>query len=156
MRGAQKTWLMGEEDRPTPTARVPKAVADVVIGERCRFEGKLFLDGRCRIDGLVRGEVSARGELEVGETGEVTAGISGEIVRVFGTVIGGIVCTSKIELKQGASVRGDISAPAVVIEDGVSFEGYCNMQVAQVAAEEPEGVEVKVVELSSDAVHETE
>ena len=100
---------------------------DVLVGPRCYISGALQLDGFCVIDGTVEGEVSSSGELIVGESGVVKARITGSVVRIYGRVVGDIDCSTRLELKKGANVTGNISATSLVIEDGVIYQGYCTM-----------------------------
>ena len=104
-----------------------------LIGRDCRITGKLELGGSTQIDGTISGEVFSSGELTVGEGALIEAKIVGVKVRVFGTVNGDIECSERLELHGGANVTGNISAPALVIQDGVTFEGQCSMRRAKLS-----------------------
>ena len=130
------TWFFNDKNstgvkRPAgdsnPDISRMKDRADVVIGEKSFISGALQLDGMCLIEGTIEGEVSSTGELVISETGVVKARISGSVVRVLGRVVGDIECTTRLELKTGAVVTGNISATGLVIEDGVVYQGYCTM-----------------------------
>ncbi|MCB0358103.1 MAG: polymer-forming cytoskeletal protein [Bdellovibrionales bacterium] len=103
---------------------------NVLVGKECRISGRLSLTGQAVIDGAVDGEIVATGELTVGQTGVVDAKIVGERIHVYGRVVGEIECSEKLFLHAGARVYGNLRCPAVVMEDGVSFEGHCSMETA--------------------------
>jgi cytoskeletal protein CcmA (bactofilin family) len=49
------------------------------------------------------------------------------VAIVKGEVNGGIQASQRIEAYPPARIIGDIQAPVVAIESGVTFEGKCNM-----------------------------
>jgi len=57
----------------------------------------------------------------------VKAMVQGATVVVHGTVTGDIRATSRLEIRRPAKVKGNISSPVLVIEEGASFEGKCSM-----------------------------
>lgn len=98
-----------------------------VIGPQCRMGGTFEFSGGAQIDGVLEGEITAEGELIIGETAQIKATIRGERVGVFGRVIGDIYCNDRLEIFSGARVSGNISSPRLVIHDGVVFDGSCCM-----------------------------
>ena len=58
----------------------------------------------------------------------MTAQIRAASVSVAGKVSGDIVATQRIEIRPGAKVNGNITAPVLVIHEGATFEGHCAMQ----------------------------
>jgi cytoskeletal protein CcmA (bactofilin family) len=115
--------------------------------------GNLDLKGGAQIDGSVAGEISAEGELVIGESAQVKAAIQGEQVRVFGRVIGDIVCSERLELFSGARVTGNISSPRLIIHDGVIFDGSCQMEQQRLARLDGQTAEAgsKISDLSPSA-----
>lgn len=101
------------------------------------FEGKLKCDGTIRIDGHFKGEILATGTLVIGELGIVESDIHAHYIIVSGEVHGKIVADEKIEIRPPGKVFGNIQAPCVVLNEGVIFEGTCQMQEAKEAAEKP-------------------
>jgi cytoskeletal protein CcmA (bactofilin family) len=104
------------------------AVIHALLGVGTRYEGKLFFEGRARIDGEFEGEVHSDGLLVVGDQ----ATVSGEI-RVHtlivrgGRIDGDIHATELVELHAPAEVRGDIRTQTLFLDKGVVFEGSCIM-----------------------------
>lgn len=161
MQDPEHNWLLGTEGSPAPSAATSRAgsrvdslgreVFDAVIGPSSYVSGVVHLEGFSRIDGKVDGEVTANGELLIGEKGVVRANISATRVRVLGQVIGDIECEEHLELGRGAEVHGNIKSPSLVIEDGVMFQGFCTMYSEKEPEEEAAGVlrSNEVLELSA-------
>lgn len=99
-----------------------------LLGRGTRFEGKLFFQGRVRIDGELRGEIHSDDVLVIGEGAEVEADIEVATVIVKGgKVRGNIRARTAIELHVPAHVIGNLHSPSLVIEKGVTVEGSCTM-----------------------------
>ena len=98
------------------------------LGKETEFEGKLSFTGAVRIDGRFKGEIFTEGTLIVGETAVVFSDIRASLIIISGEVRGNIVAKRKIEIHSPGKVFGNIKAPAVTIEEGVIFEGNCQMQ----------------------------
>jgi cytoskeletal protein CcmA (bactofilin family) len=101
------------------------------------IQGELHFDDTFRVDGKVTGRVVSKGDLVVGERGEITGEI--EVGRVFvsGKVEGKIRTTRRTELTAGGRILADIETPSLVIEDGGFFKGRCIMAPAAAHAEAP-------------------
>jgi len=99
-----------------------------LLGRGTRFEGKLFFEGRVRIDGAFEGEIRGDDVLVIGEG----ASVKGKVFVSTCIVTGGDVeadvkAKVAIELYAPSRVTGAIQAPAVFIDRGVVFEGTCKM-----------------------------
>jgi cytoskeletal protein CcmA (bactofilin family) len=101
--------------------------APCAIGPDARFEGLLSFWGEARVEGTLHGEVAARGTLEVGATGRVTARIEVDSLVVEGEVEGEIVAHERVEVMPGAVVRAAIRTPRLSVADGARFEGRLEM-----------------------------
>ncbi|MCL2007755.1 MAG: polymer-forming cytoskeletal protein [Treponema sp.] len=100
----------------------------VVLGTGTDFNGLLrFTESLC-IKGKFKGSIQAMGDLIVDKGAFVEAeSISVTSLLVYGTVIGTVRATDKIDLFPGAEVKGDLTASRLRIADGVLFEGQCSM-----------------------------
>jgi cytoskeletal protein CcmA (bactofilin family) len=101
---------------------------NALLGRGTHFEGKLFFEGRVRIDGSFRGEIRGEDVLVIGEGALVV----GEIHVAACIVTGGEVQASvrardAIELYAPSKVTGALHAPAIFIDRGVQFDGSCKM-----------------------------
>lgn len=99
-----------------------------LLGAGTRYEGKLFFEGRARIDGDFDGEIYSDGLLIVGEEATVRGTIRVHTLIVHGgTLEGDVHATELVELHSPAEVRGDIETPVLFIGQGVVFDGRCVM-----------------------------
>ncbi|PKN27179.1 MAG: hypothetical protein CVU64_16380 [Deltaproteobacteria bacterium HGW-Deltaproteobacteria-21] len=97
------------------------------LGSNTEFEGKLSFAGTVRIDGRFKGEIYTEGTLIVGETALIESNVYVNHIVVSGEIRGNIVAGKRIEIHAPGKVFGNIEAPAVVIDEGVIFEGNCRM-----------------------------
>jgi cytoskeletal protein CcmA (bactofilin family) len=104
------------------------AVINTLLGTGTRYEGKLFFDGRVRIDGDFEGEVHSDGVLIVGEQATIAGEIHVHTLIVRGgSIRGDVFATELVELHAPARVRGDIRTQALYMDKGVVFDGSCVM-----------------------------
>ena len=101
------------------------------IDEGSEIEGKCTFNGTVMLNGRFRGEIVSNGSLIVGEKGVVNASIRAGVVLINGEVVGNVMAAERVELRGSARVFGDVEAPVVLIEEGVLFEGHCNMTKAR-------------------------
>ena len=100
----------------------------VFFGSQTSFNGILKFSETLHVKGTVRGTIDATGALIVDKDAVVDAdSISVSSLTVFGTVVGNIRAIEKVEMMNGAQVKGDITTARLRIADGVMFEGKCNM-----------------------------
>ena len=96
-----------------------------------RVVGQLVFQGAARIDGVVEGDIQCNGTLTIGEGAEVRAKISGQTVMIRGRVEGNVTAKEKVELLAPARLIGNVTAPRLVIAEGVVFDGDCSMGMAK-------------------------
>jgi len=99
-----------------------------LLGRGTRFEGKLFFEGRVRIDGQFKGEIKSDDTLVIGDGAEVNAEIDCATVIVRGGVVhGNIRAKDALEIHAPGKVVGNIHSPSIFIDRGVEFQGSCRM-----------------------------
>ena len=127
--------------RDEPVAAVtprPSGLADATIGRGVTFEGTLRFTGTMRMDGgTFAGKVTAGDRLIVGEGATVAAEVTCGSIAVHGEARGSLTARDSIELHAPARVTADVSAPSLVIDKGVLFEGNVHMRGAAKAARMP-------------------
>ncbi|MEE8127334.1 MAG: polymer-forming cytoskeletal protein [Nitrospinaceae bacterium] len=97
------------------------------LGEDTVFSGTLSFNGVVRIDGKMDGEVNTDDTLIVGEKGILEADINAGTVICRGKIKGTIRASKRIEIHANSEVVGNISAPALLVENGAIFDGNCDM-----------------------------
>ncbi|HET6465735.1 MAG TPA: polymer-forming cytoskeletal protein [Nitrospiria bacterium] len=122
-----------------------EGVGDEVIaflGKGTEFKGMITYNGTIRIDGHVEGEIVTEGTLVVGEGAVIHAEISAGTVINGGKITGNVTALEKVQLLPTAVVDGSIKTPVLIIEEGVRFNGNCQMSgTAAIARRATEGSE---------------
>lgn len=112
----------GTSDKPIKVDQV-----NGLLDKGCSFEGKLTFDGTVQINGNFQGEVYSDGTLIVGNDAHVEGGIFVDTLIVHGSVQGTIDAKSRLEMHVPAAIIADIKTKILSIEDGVIFQGKCQM-----------------------------
>jgi cytoskeletal protein CcmA (bactofilin family) len=68
-----------------------------------------------------------RHNVSVGKSGRVQADIYGKVITVDGEVQGNLFGEEQIILRHSSTVRGNLTAPRVMLEDGSNFKGSIDM-----------------------------
>jgi len=108
--------------RPGVLARGLVVTGDVVADED--------LIVSARVDGCIDLPDHA---LSIAPDGQVSGQLFARLVVVAGRVTGNVTASESIELVDGATVEGDLTAPRVGIELGATFQGKVEMRRADAA-----------------------
>lgn len=100
---------------------------DSLLSTDASFNGSISFKTFLRIDGQFEGEIKSKGTLFVGKTGVVKADIKVGNIIVEGKIHGNVQAQEKIDLRQSAQLFGDIKANKLIIAEGVSFVGNCDV-----------------------------
>ena len=100
---------------------------ETIVGNDTRIAGKVSVKGTIRIDGTVEGDVQADWVV-VGETGKILGDTRTRGMVVGGSVEGNIEATETVELRQKATMVGEIHAPKLAISEGAVFDGHARMK----------------------------
>lgn len=105
------------------------AAISTLLGRDTVIEGTLTFKETIRVDGHISGKlISPDGTVIVGENAVLDADIQVGVAVIRGKINGRVEASQRIEIYAPAQVNGDISAPTVAIDSGVSFNGNCKMQ----------------------------
>ena len=88
-----------------------------------KIVGEVTSDEELYLDGDLDGKLYLRNRLTIGPNSKVNAEIKAQEIVVFGTVKGNVEAESRVSLRNGASIVGDIKTAGIVIEDGAYFKG---------------------------------
>ncbi len=98
-----------------------------IIGAGAKLEGTVVSAGSLRVDGQVKGQINADGDVMLAAQSQVEADIKAQNVSVAGRFKGNIVVKGRAELSRGGRVDGTITSQALVIEEGGTFQGQSIM-----------------------------
>ena len=106
-----------------------------MIGPSIKIKGEISGDEDLLIEGQVEGTINLKAhEVVVGESGQVSADILAKTIKVDGKVKGDITGTENVVISKLGSVRGNITAPRVLLEDGAMFKGSIDMDPGDTGA----------------------
>jgi cytoskeletal protein CcmA (bactofilin family) len=99
------------------------------INQGTEIQGDLVAKGRVRIHGILRGNITVEGVLEIAEDGLVEGStIVADEVKIIGHVKANVEAKVKIEIWQKGILEGDVRAAALDIEEGATFIGRSDMR----------------------------
>lgn len=102
------------------------------VGKGVEFRGVITYNGTVRIDGHLDGEIHTEGVLLVGEEAVITAKVSAGTIVSKGKITGDIIAHEKIRLLSPAVLNGSVKTPTLSMEEGVLFNGNCEMARADI------------------------
>lgn len=98
-----------------------------IIGSGTLVEGKIRCQGSIRVDGKIVGDLTAGEAVAVGLPGEIEGNISAKNVTIGGKVKGSIIVAGKVVFEAKSTIRGDIRAARLVVDEGCVFDGKVAM-----------------------------
>lgn len=101
-----------------------------VVGVGARLDGNVVSAGSLRIDGQVKGQINADGDVTLSPQSQVEADIRAQNVSVAGRFKGNIAVKGKAHLARGGRVDGNITSKTLVVEEGGIFHGQSIMDGA--------------------------
>ncbi len=120
-----------------------------MIGTTISIKGDLTGEEDLLIEGRVEGKIQfPRNSITIGKSGRIKADIHAKSITVEGEVEGNLFGEEQLVLRQSSTVRGNITAPRVSLEDGANFKGSIDMspkaKSAEVARTRPEAPKAEV------------
>jgi len=91
--------------------------SDVDIKGTIKFAGELLFGGK------LEGDITSDGALTLSDEAVIKGNLSVGSVVLRGKINGNIVAKERIEIKAKTELFGDIRAPKLAIEEGVTFVG---------------------------------
>jgi len=124
----------------------PQNRIDSLIGGTTRIEGNVFFSGGLRVDGVVRGNVSALpdqpGTLVISEHARVDGEVHVAHLVVNGMINGAVNAGETLELQASSRVKGDVYYKSIEMHQGAIIEGRLVHQDGGVAENRP--IELKL------------
>ena len=117
----------GENGTPAGDATGKDGEIIAFVGKGVQFKGAITYEGTVRIDGRVDGEIQTSGMLIVGEEAVITAKVQAGTIVSKGKITGDVIAKERVKLMSPAVLSGSVQAPVFSIEEGVTFDGTCDM-----------------------------
>ena len=106
------------------------------LGKGTEFKGVLSFEGTIRVDGKIEGEVISKDTLIAGDGAFLQGEISVGTIILSGKIVGNINASQKVHLLAPANIQGNIKTPKLIIEEGVTFDGKCEMASEKTTSEQ--------------------
>lgn len=110
-----------------------------IVGQGAKLEGTVVSAGSLRIDGQVKGQINADGDVMLSPQSQVEADIRAQNVAIAGRFKGSIVAKGRAEITRGGRVDGNITAKTLVVEEGAVFQGQSIMDQQTQGQGQPPG-----------------
>ena len=94
-----------------------------LVSRGVSIKGSVKFLNELLIDGEVEGTIDSTGTLTLGEHARIRGEIRTKSVKVLGAVEGNIFVTERCELQAGCTLRGDIEALVLIVDENVTFLG---------------------------------
>ncbi|HEC12727.1 MAG TPA: polymer-forming cytoskeletal protein [Acidiferrobacteraceae bacterium] len=109
------------------TEEKPCDTIDTLIGHQTELKGDIVFTGGLRIDGKVRGNVTAKDDkssmLVVSDQGQVDGSVNVSHVVINGVVNGNLNSSNTVELQSKANISGDLNYRQLKMDLGASVNG---------------------------------
>ena len=98
-----------------------------VLNSDVELKGTLKFSGELLFDGKLDGDINSDGTLSLGDNAVVKGNITVNSVILRGKINGNIIAREKIDIKTKTELFGDIRAPKLAMEEGVTFVGQTDV-----------------------------
>ena len=117
------------------TTKEQKRVAEEIstssnnIGKGTFLQGNIETYGNIRIEGKVKGDVTSKAKVALGQSSQVEGNVIAQNADIEGEIKGRVEVTELLVLKSTAVVNGDIATGKMIVETGAVFNGSCKMGI---------------------------
>jgi cytoskeletal protein CcmA (bactofilin family) len=99
-----------------------------LIGKGVEVKGDIIFTDGLRVEGRVVGSlVAENGTLIVEESARIEARVEVGVCVISGTLEGNVKAKSRVEIYKNSRVRGDITTPVLLVEEGAVLNGSVGM-----------------------------
>src|SRR6476646_5563268 len=106
-----------------PNRTLTPARSGGLLSRGVSIKGSVKFLNELVVDGEVEGTIDSPGKLSIGEHAQIKGEIKAKSVTVRGTIEGNILVTERCELAAGCTLRGDVEAPRLVVDENAAFVG---------------------------------
>lgn len=125
----------------------PCNTIDTLIGARTELKGDLIFSGGLRIDGRLKGNVTAKGDgnstLILSENASIIGNVTVPHIIVNGTIKGTVRAGERIELQPKAEVAGDVYYKILEVALGAIINGNLVREVSEAGRDKPQIARLK-------------
>ena len=104
-----------------------------VLNSDVELKGTLKFSGELTFDGKLEGDINSDGTLNLGDNAVIKGNINAATIVMRGKINGNVIAKEKLDIKSKTELFGDIRAPRLAIEEGVTFVGKTEVNPNKVA-----------------------
>jgi cytoskeletal protein CcmA (bactofilin family) len=106
-----------------PSAKNHDFSINTIVGPETSVKGDIETGGFTRVDGSVRGNVTAKGRVVIGEKARMRSNVSGTAITIGGVVYGNVIASESLVILGTGLVLGDIVTRQIRADDGCLIHG---------------------------------
>jgi len=95
--------------------------------EGTQVQGEITAQNDLRIDGNITGTIRCEGKLIIGISGRIDGTVNCQNAVIEGKFKGEMNVTEVLDVRETASVQGEIKTSKLLVQNGASFNGNCDM-----------------------------
>jgi len=125
-------------------ARIPDHQAQATTGDKAMIGTTIVIKGDVSgeedllVQGRVEGSIQLKqNNLTIGKEGSIKANVHAKAIFIEGEVEGDLQGDERIVIQKTGTVRGNLVAPRVSLEDGAKFKGSIDMEPATAQSSAP-------------------
>lgn len=142
-------------DKPSTSPSTPSG-KQALLGRSLTMEGTVSGAEDLLIEGKMKGTVNLRDNaVVVGRHGRVEGDIYARVITVEGEVVGNLHGSERASILQSGFVKGNVSAPRVLVEDGARLKGSIDVDSKETEIRQLD-VDLKQMKNSHEADAESE
>lgn len=103
---------------------------NTMVGKGSTFEGTMKVQSTLRVDGKIKGNVTASESLVIGKEGDINGDVVVRNAVIGGKLKGKLTASGKVVLEANSVLLGELRTAKLVIHEGAVFEGSCSMDGA--------------------------
>lgn len=128
----------GQQESPVSSTAASAAMGKTaLVGPGIHVNGDISGSENLVIEGKVEGKLEfPSSQVTIGPSGKVAADIVAKLVKIEGTLQGDVEGKERVVIAKSGKVRGNITAPRVMLEDGAVFKGSIDINPAESAVAE--------------------
>jgi cytoskeletal protein CcmA (bactofilin family) len=106
-----------------PSSKYEDFSINTIIGPNTSLNGNIETGGFTRLDGSIRGNVTAKGRVVIGEKARMKSNVSGTSVTIGGVVYGNVLASEQLIILSTGLVLGDIITRRIQADEGCLVHG---------------------------------
>jgi len=110
----------------TPSEK-PCNTIDTLVGAKTELKGDIVFTGGLRVDGKIRGNITAKGDgastLVLSENAVITGNVTVPHIITNGSIKGNVRAAERIELQPKAEITGDVYYKVIEMAMGAAING---------------------------------